>query len=233
MQEWWEALTVLQRVFVYIALPATIILAIQLLLLLFGMGFDHSDIGDFTDTGAHGIFDHADIHDISDANAHGVFDHADHGLSDDGSPPHDLGNLRLLTLRGVVAFFAVLGWCGFWLSSYPAIPLFVILPVSLGAGLLSLYTVAKLFSLVLKLQDSGNIKLINAVGQTGEVYLTIPPHRGSYGKVTVMVQERLGEYDAITDDPNPIETGAGIVVTDITDNNILVVERNESNESSL
>ena len=38
MVEWWNALTGLERCFAYVAIPATLVLAIQTVLLLIGLG---------------------------------------------------------------------------------------------------------------------------------------------------------------------------------------------------
>lgn len=109
MWEWWNAMTLIQQVFVCIAAPATIILVIQSIMLLFGFGFDHADVGDLDadmdtdmdmDVDAQDGF-HGDLH---------------HGEAD-GGEDSDPG-LRLFTVRGLVAFFAVGGWTGLALSKY-------------------------------------------------------------------------------------------------------------------
>ena len=41
MFEWWNALSTIQQVFYILAIPSTIILVLQTILLLFGIGGDH------------------------------------------------------------------------------------------------------------------------------------------------------------------------------------------------
>ena len=40
MSAWWESLTWLERLFAYVAFPATLLLILQTLMLLFGLGHD-------------------------------------------------------------------------------------------------------------------------------------------------------------------------------------------------
>ena len=83
---------------------------------------------------------------------------------------------------------------------------------------------AKLMQMAMKLQYSGaNIR--NAVGKQGTVYLIIPPKGKGKGKVSVVVQERLREFDAVTESKEDIPTGSQIIVKDVVHPNTLVVEK--------
>ncbi len=63
----------------------------------------------------------------------------------------------------------------------------------------------------------------NAIGQTGEVYLRIPPNREGHGKLQVEIQGTLREMDAITDDEKELPTGSIAQVLEIVNNQILLV----------
>ncbi len=72
MIEWWESLTLLQQIFTCMAVPATLILIIQSILLLFGIGFgggdgDAGDISSDFDSDIDTDVSMADIGDIDDA----------------------------------------------------------------------------------------------------------------------------------------------------------------------
>ena len=82
MAAWWSSLTAALQVFYGIAIATSVVMALQLLLSLFGLEGDHSD-ADF-----HGDAD-ADIHD------------GGHG-----------GALGLLSMRTIIAFFTGFGWGG-------------------------------------------------------------------------------------------------------------------------
>lgn len=225
---WWNELTQLQRIFASMAIPTTIIMIIQFILQLFGLangegadGVDATDmdtVSDFQDGPSDGLLD-----DVSD----GILDDVDYddGLDlDDGQT-----GMRLFTLRGIIAFFAVGGWMGVaaidWnLSNLVAIILAIVV------GSLALYFVAWIVYTFLRMQQSGNIRYENAVGKEGVVYLSIPPN--GRGKVNVIVQERLCEIDAITKSDRIIKTGEKIVVVDIAENGVLIVEPKEFYEKN-
>jgi hypothetical protein len=84
---------------------------------------------------------------------------------------------------------------------------------------------ATLFYLMSKLAENGTLKMNNAVGKLGEVYLVIPAGRGGMGKVQLNVQGSLRTLDAITDDLEKIPTSSIIQVLDVIDDQILLVKK--------
>ena len=136
----------------------------------------------------------------------------------------DVSGLQLLTIRGILAFFAIGGWTSiFCLKSGMKTP-FALL-IGLLAGFATMLLLAKLMQMAMKLQYSGNINIRNAVGKQGTVYLIIPPKGKGKGKVSVVVQERLREFDAVTESDEDIPTGSRIIVKDVVHPNTLVVEK--------
>ena len=117
----------------------------------------------------------------------------------------DIG-LRLFTVRGLIAFFAVGGWVGIALIDMK-VPALAASILAFLAGLLALVLIALLFRLFLSLQSSGNLDISRAIGLTGQVYLRIPGAMAGAGKITVTLQERMTELDAMTSSPNTISTG--------------------------
>ncbi len=212
MTAWWNGLNLTQQIFALFAIPATVILIIQTLLLLFGLG-GHHDGGDYAGDAHLG-----DGHDLSDhpgtMAGHDLQDHPD-TISD-----HDPG-LRLFTVRGLIAFFAVGGWVGIALVDLqlPPVPAAIL---AFLAGLLALAAVAWLLRLMLKLQSSGNQDVRNAIGCTGVVYLHIPGAFKGTGKVTLILQGQSVELDALTENPEGIATGRQIKVTGIRGDLLIV-----------
>ncbi|OQA23767.1 MAG: hypothetical protein BWY59_02539 [Verrucomicrobia bacterium ADurb.Bin345] len=75
-----------------------------------------------------------------------------------------------------------------------------------------------------KLQSGGGtLNLQNAVGREGTVYLTIPANGA--GKVSVVVQNRLGEFEATSESGEELKTGTSIRVVGVTGDKVLVVVR--------
>jgi membrane protein implicated in regulation of membrane protease activity len=155
-----------------------------------------------------GLSDH-DVHD-------GGLDHGDAHVDSDAS-------FKLFSLHGLTCFFMMFGLVGLGLSRQFWVPDIIAAAVGTIAGLFTFWIIARLFSSMTKLQSDGTLKLSNAIGQQGRVYLTIPPE-GS-GQVQVSFQGRLMIYDAISANKEEIKTGDQIVVIDITGGNTLVVEQ--------
>ena len=229
MRIWWESLTLLQRVFACIAIPSTLLLIVQLVLSLVGLGdhegdLDHDGVPDGID------LDHDGIPDGIDLDGDGIPDIAVADLDHDGLPDGEghgsvsegLGSLRLFTLRGILAFLAVWGWAVLaitragrpWLMG-------VLLGLVLGAAAMVL--IALTMQMILRLQADGTVSLNNAVGSGGEVYLSVPPLRSGEGKVNVVIQDTMTECAAVTDEASPIPTGTPVTVVGVTKERQLIV----------
>ncbi|WP_456376299.1 hypothetical protein [Lutibacter sp.] len=130
---------------------------------------------------------------------------------------------QFFTFKNVVAFFTIFGWSGITcidngLSSTTT------LLISTVAGLLMMVLTSLLFYWMHKLAESGTLRIKNAVGIIGEVYLPIGANRSKMGKVQIKVQGSLRELEAITDETNDLKTGAMVKVTKIVSAEILLVE---------
>ena len=84
---------------------------------------------------------------------------------------------------------------------------------------------ASIFYFASKLVESGNLNIKNAINKTGTVYIPIPGSRRGEGKIQILVQSSLREIDAITDETENILTGTLVIVTDVLNNNILLVKK--------
>ncbi|MCI5915573.1 MAG: hypothetical protein MRZ67_10475 [Christensenella sp.] len=211
MLAWWESLDALERGFAFVAFPATALLLIQMVLTLIGLGHDADADLDLTiDIDGDGV---PDIPDISAADAASIGDH-DAGVG---------AGLQLFSLRGIIALFSVGGWVGLaFLRSGTDRGLAVLLAVAAGA--LAMVLTALILKSFLRLQYNGTLDVRNAVGLSGTVYLTIPPARSETGKVTLLLQERLTQIDAVTDCETPIKTGAEVVVVGVSGKTTLIVQ---------
>ncbi len=206
MLVWWNSLSLIAQIFYCMAIPATLLLLIQTVLLFLGLDDEGGDTA--PDGGA-------------DSAGDGVFD-----ADGDPSPedPSGLADLNVLTLRGIVAFFVVFGWVGAALEGSGA-ALYVTLAAAFLSGLATMFGLAFLMRAVLRLRASGNTDNRNAVGTAGKVYLTIPPARSGAGKVQIMLQGAYRERNAVTDEAEPIPTGAEVVVIGLSGETDLLVKR--------
>ncbi len=178
------------------AVFGSVIMLVQFILQLVGIGeFDHHDMA----------FD-LDTESSVDADGH------EHGHSE---------FFKLLSLRALVsgsAFFGVTGLLG---DSIALAPIFVFL-LAASVGLAAMVIVAWLMSVLAGLHSEGNLDVRGAMGRLGTVYLSVPGDKSGQGKVTVSVQERSLEFDAITND-RELKTGESVLVIDVVDDHTLEV----------
>ena len=210
-------MTVIQQILALMAIPATLVLIFQTIMLLFGLG--QGDGSEMPDTGAS---DFPDSNGLDSDEGWDILEGSEESESwtSEGEIDYDPG-LRLLTVRGLVAFFAVGGWVGIAAIDLGASALLASV-LAVLSGLASLWLVAVIFRMLMKLQSSGNVELKNAIGNTGEVYLRIPANMSGSGKVTVYVQERLIEANAMTNSKSDLPTGTQIEVVGIRGNRLVV-----------
>lgn len=146
-------------------------------------------------------------------------------LDGDGTPDVTVdgdSGLALFTVKGLVAFFAVGGWVGFALGDGMMKTVWVIL-ISLASGLVALVVVGLLMKWISSLAENGNIDIGNAVGKTADVYLTIPAGCSAAGKITVELQGKLTEVEAMTEGEE-IKTGTKVKIIR-ADGDTLIVEK--------
>ncbi len=191
MANWWNSLILAQQILALIAIPSTLVLLIQTVLLL--IGFGDSDADDFDDAGYAGDID----------------------SGDDG--------LSLFSIRGIMTMLAVMGWSGMALLE-TSLPGGVSILLAIVFGIIMLFLMAFSMRAVSKLQSSGNIDIGNAVGKVAQVYIPIAPNGSGAGKVTITIQEKYSEFNAITTANQTLRTGSYVRVVAVDDSGTLVVE---------
>lgn len=214
MEAWWVAMTLYEKISVCIAIPSTLVLVLQLILTLIGIGGGESD------------FDGGEV----DLDGDGIPDGID--LDGDGLPDTDAGGgdgfgisgFRLFTVRGLVAFLAVMGWVGYSLSKSD-LPVWLCSLIALASGFCMMALIALIFHYFSKIQTNGVVDIRKAIGQSGTVYLNVPPKRSGAGKVNVVVQGKYGEYEAVTDEENTLGFGCEVTIIGLSGQNTLVVRK--------
>ena len=130
---------------------------------------------------------------------------------------------QFFTFKNMVAFFTIFGWSGI-ASMDAGNSKTITLLISVVCGLVMMFIMAALFYYISKLTSSGTLKMKNALGSIGEVYLTIGANRSNIGKVHIRVQNSLRELEALTDANTDLTQGMVIKVTEVTSNGLLIVE---------
>lgn len=131
---------------------------------------------------------------------------------------------QFFTIRNLFGFFTIFGWVGL-ACIHGGQSNMIVIVISFIAGLAMMTLMATLFYYTGKLTYNGTLKLENAVTSLATVYLTVPASRTGIGKVNLKVQGAFRELDAVTDDGEELRTGALVTVTQVLNNQILLVTK--------
>lgn len=195
---WYNGLEPGLRIYWSIAIFASTVFLIQMVLTFIGIGDADGGDADMGDGG----FD-------MDGDGHG--DTMDTG-----------GALQLFTVRNFVNFFLGVGWGGVCLSSVISNPTLL----GLGAlitGLVFVGIFVVIFKQLMKLEHNGAFRIQDCVGQVADVYLRIPGERQGEGKIQYSFQGSVQELPAITSGP-AIPSGAKVRVVEVIGGHTLLVE---------
>lgn len=136
----------------------------------------------------------------------------------------DDAGFHIFTIKNLVAFFTLFAWSGLaCIEGGFAVAMTLI--ISFLCGFVMMIIMAGLFYYISKFTYSGTMEFKNAIGQTGDVYISIPAKKSGVGKVQVNVQGAVRTLDAMTEEAEKIKTGSLIQVTEIINENILLVKR--------
>ena len=226
MFEWWNSLGITMQVFYCIAIPATLIIVIQTILLMIGIGHGGEGV-EFSDTSG---IDGLDVPNMpSDVptdmpGAHAI-DGCEHTAIGDGSTPADFGTMQLFTLQGIMTFLCVFGWTGIICTSL-GLHVAIAIIIALVLGFLAMLGVAKVLQLTRRLTQDGSIDVRRLLGEKGRVYIPIPANESGEGKVTIAAGERFIELSAVTDEQEAIPTATQVRIIDVR-GDVVAVEKDK------
>ena len=134
----------------------------------------------------------------------------------------DIAGLNFFSLKAIMAFITFFGWGGFFYGHLGIGGL----GIAIISGLVMMVLTAFLVSLMLKLQQSGNLRSADFLGRRGTVYLTIPAGRQPGGMVTVLLENCTRQVKARADEE--IATGCDVVIESDLGGEVFLVRRNEN-----
>ncbi|WP_411828061.1 NfeD family protein [Luteolibacter sp. AS25] len=151
----------------------------------------------------------------------------DDGLDLGGGDGMDLGDhdsgISIFSVKGVTAFFVGFGWTGV-ICTQRGFGLILTLIISLAVGFGMMMVIYLMMRSFVRLQDSGTLNYQNAVGQTGTVYVTIPPLQQAGGQVEAMIQGRAVTAQARQKGTEALTPGSQVKVVECIGASTLIVE---------
>ena len=185
-------------VFTICAVFGSVIMVLQIAMMIFGMDGDSESIGDVGDDLDMGD-EYVDTHNLSS---------------------QFFGVLSFRSIMAALAFFGIGGHIG----NSAGFPMSITLCIAVGLGFSAMIAVGWMMQVLYKLKSDGTVNIQNAIGTIGTVYLTVPANRDGAGKVTLSIQNRTMEYQAVTSEKESIATGTRVEVCEIVDVNTIEVK---------
>lgn len=137
----------------------------------------------------------------------------------------DVGiGIQFFTFKNVMAFLTLFGWTGIVCldNGYST---GVAITIATVTGVAMMVLLSLIFLWISKLSESGTLKISNAVGGVGEVYLSVGANRGKIGKITIDVQGSKRELSALTDSDVDLVQGDVIEVVEVVSGEILLIKK--------
>ena len=165
-----------------------------------------------------------DLHDgssIGDSlhGSHAGDTHAD--AQDHANSSHIFSVISFRTLVAAIAFFGVSGKAALS-AGYPQSTSLVLAAI---VGLAAMYGMYWLMQGIASLNSAGNERIGNALGREATVYVRVPAARSGAGKVQMSMQNRIVEYQAFTDEGEPLQSGESVEVVDVSGSDTVYVRR--------
>lgn len=205
---WWESLNNLQQVMFIIATVATALMIILIIMMLIGMEGGEAYDGDIS-----GDVDAADIHGGDFHDGGDVFNHESF---------FSLGGLKIVTVRGALAFFSIGGWVVYLMAE--SSPAWLAIIIGILSGAVAAVLLAYIMKAIFSLESSGNLDYGTAIGKTAVVYIRIPKAGSGKGKVMFTHQGKMVEVDAITKEIEDILAKKEVTIVGLENDTTLIVE---------
>lgn len=204
---WWDNLSSLQQISFVLAVASTAIMITFIILMLIGMdGTDSFDGGVDVDFDANIDFDD--------------FDATVDVYNDE--PLISISGLRILTIRGVLAFFSIGGWMVYAVAD--KLPPWLAVLIGVVSGAIAAVLLAYAMKAAMRLENSGNLSYHSAIGKTAVVYIRVPKNASGKGKVIFNHQGRMVEVDAITNNGEDLLSKKEVMIVGLHDETTLVVK---------
>lgn len=211
----------LDMLFLIAAIIGGTVMICQFLLTLMGMGDDGGDMGDGDFSGDADVAGDLDIDGDLPGDHHTSLGHAADADYQHPDSTWLFGVLSFRTLIAAAAFFGIAGKAA--LSAGMSEPMSLMIGIVVGlAAMYGMYWIMKAMS---RLASSGNERISYTVGKHAKVYVPIPADGAGLGKVHVNLQNRTVEYQAVSEESEPLRTGETVEIVEVKNSDTVAVRR--------
>lgn len=141
----------------------------------------------------------------------------------------DLGGLHagdtggIFSVKPLVGFFLGFGWAG-GLAMDAGLSLLAATGAAFATGAVVTAGIVAIYRGIYSMRSDGTMRIEQAVGAVGTVYVTVPAGRQPGGQVTVNFAGRQETLGALTGGSLPIRSGEKVKVTAVVDGGTVNVE---------
>lgn len=204
----------LTGLFLLLALVGGTVLICQFVLTLVGLGGDHGlDVSHDVPADFSGDLGHAG----GAAGAHG-FESDGHDAAGNHGSSWLFAVVSFRTLVAAGTFFGLAGLAAEAADQSVGVQLLV----ATIAGVAAMYGVHWMVRSMGRLGEDATVRVRQAIGREGTVYIPIPAAKARAGKIQLKLQNRLVEYEAITSGTQRLATGTKVRVVGVTGNTLEV-----------
>lgn len=133
------------------------------------------------------------------------------------------GGGGIFSVKPLTGFFLGFGWAGGMTLDYGA-SLPVAILIALVAGGVIMAVIVVMFRLIISMRSDGTMRIADAAGAIGTVYITLPPDKAAGGQVTVSFKGRQETFAALNQTARPLASGEKIRVVSVIDARTVLVE---------
>lgn len=135
----------------------------------------------------------------------------------------DNGGGGIFSVKPLTGFFLGFGWAG-GMALEAGWPMIGALAAAVAAGSAMMAVIVMMFRSIIAMRSDGTVRIQDALGAIGTVYVTLPPSKASGGQVTVTFKGRQETLSALNASSRTVPSGEKIKVVEIIDTRTVVVE---------
>jgi len=135
----------------------------------------------------------------------------------------DHGGGGIFSIKPLTGFFLGFGWAG-GVAISAGLQLIVALACAVVAGSIMMAIIVAMLRLIYSMRSDGTMRINDALGAIGTVYITLPPEKTAGGQVTVAFRGRQETLGALNASSRSVPSGEKVKVVQIVDGRTVLVE---------